>query len=453
MKARLHPYQERAVSFLREHNEAALLLDMGLGKTLITLTALCDLRLLGEDLGKVLVIAPLMPAKHTWPTEIEKWDHTSHLKVSMILGSAQAREQAVRAKADIYVINRENVVWLVEHFGRTWPFHTVIIDELSSFKSRTAKRFKALRRARPKIRRIWGLTGTPAPNGLMDLWAQINLIDEGERLGRRIGQYREKYFLPGARSGHIVYNWALRPHAEQAIYDRIADISLSMRAADELELPGRVDNVIEIELPPKALRAYRGFERDQVADIDDVEITATSAAALAGKLLQWANGAVYDDAGGYVETHGVKLDALSDILEGAQGQPVLVFYAYRHDLARLRHAFPQAEVLGNTSDDIVERWCAGEVPLLLAQPQQAGHGLNLQAGGHLIVWFGLTYNLEAYLQANARLDRQGQTMPVIVHHLVAKGTVDERVMEVLRGKKTLQDAMMDALRSVRKERK
>lgn len=412
---------------------------------MIALTALTDLRLLGEDVGKVLVVAPLMPARHTWPAEIAKWDHTQSLRVSLVMGTASERERAVRAAADVYVINRENVVWLTETFGRAWPFATVIVDELSSFKSRQAKRFKALRRMRPKIRRIWGLTGTPAPNGLMDLWAQMNLIDCGERLGRRIGQYRERYFVPGARSGHVIYDWALKPHAEEAIYEKISDISLSMRAADELELPGRVNNIVEVKLTEPQMRAYRAFERDQVADFGDQEITAASAASLANKLLQWANGAIYDDEQRAVEIHGVKIETLKGIVEEAQGQPVLVFYAYRHDLERLRAAFPQAEALDARATDLTDRWNAGAVPLLLAHPQQAGHGLNLQAGGHVIVWFGLTWSLEAYLQANARLDRQGQTECVIVHHLVARGTVDERVMEVLQGKKTLQDAMMDAL--------
>lgn len=394
----------------------------------------------------MLVIAPLMPAKHTWPEEIAKWDHTRGLRVSMVMGTAAERERAVCRRADVYVVNRENVAWLVESFGRRWPFPTVIVDELSSFKSRTAKRFKALKRVRPQVRRIWGLTGTPAPNGLMDLWAQMSLIDRGERLGARIGQYRERYFVPGARSGHVVYDWALRPKAEEAIYARIADVALSMRAADELELPGRVDNVVEVALAEPELRAYRAFERDQVADLGGQEVTAASAAALANKLLQWANGAVYDDEGGAVETHTGKLEALARIVEEAQGQPVLCFYAFRHDLERLQAAFPEAEVLGAGADGLVARWNAGEVPLLLAHPQQAGHGLNLQRGGHTVAWFGLTWSLEAYMQANARLDRQGQRSCVVVHHLVAKGTADERVMEVLAGKRSLQDAMMGALR-------
>lgn len=404
---------------------------------------------MGEDVGKALVIAPLMPAKHTWPTEAAKWDHTKDLRVSLVMGTAKERERAVRASADLYVVNRENVVWLTETFGRPWPFPTVIVDELSSFKSRTSKRFKALRRMRPKIRRIWGLTGTPAPNGLMDLWAQMNLIDCGERLGRRIGQYRERYFVPGARNGHVVYDWALRPGAETAIYERIADAALSMRAADELRLPGRVDNAVEVRLTDAQMRAYRAFERDQVADFGDQEVTAASAASLANKLLQWADGAVYDDEGGWAEVHGAKIEALRAIVEEAQGQPVLVFYAYRHDLERIRAAIPEAHVLDAGGSGLVQKWNAGEIPVLLAHPLQAGHGLNLQHGGHTIVWFGLTWSLEAYLQANARLDRQGQKDCVIVHHLITKGTADERVMEVLQGKQTLQDAMMDALKGER----
>ena len=451
MRATLHGYQEQAVAFLRDHNEAALLLDMGLGKTLITLTAICDLRLLGEELGKVLVIAPIMPAKHTWPAEIAKWDHTRSFEVSMVLGSASEREQAVRKRADIYIVNRENVVWLTELFGRRWPFQTVIIDELSSFKNQQSKRFKALRRVRPQIRRLWGLTGTPAPNGLMDLWAQMYLVDQGERLGKRIGQYRQRYFTPGARSGHIVYNWVLRPHADEAIHRQISDAALSMRASDKLRLPGRVDNTIEVELSAAEMKRYRAFERDQVADIAEHELTAASAAALTGKLMQWANGAIYDDEGKVVEVHRAKIAALEGIRDEAQGQPILVFYAYRHDLERLQNAFPTAETLGTDTDDLIERWNAGEVSMLLAQPQQAGHGLNLQEGGHMIVWFGLTWSLEAYQQANARLDRQGQTQTVIVHHLVAKGTRDEQAMLVLEGKQTVQDFLLNALKRAKGE--
>lgn len=446
MKARLHPYQETAVRWLRDHDEAALLLDMGLGKTLVTLTAITDLMAVGEDLGQILVIAPLMTARHTWPAEIAKWDHTHRLSCSLVLGAEAQRKAALAARADVYVVNRENVQWLSDFYGTRWPFETVVVDELSSFKNRQSKRFKALRKARPRIRRIWGLTGTPAPNGLMDLWAQMNLVDRGERLGRFIGGYRDRYFVPGQRSGHVVYGWALKPGAEDAIYRKVGDIALSMRARDKLDLPPRVDNVVSVELPEAAMEGYRSFERDQVSVLAEGDVTAASAAALANKLLQWANGAVYDDEGTAQEVHSAKLEALQAIVEEAQGQPVLAFYAFRHDLARLRASFPSAEVLDAGSDGLVERWNRGEVPLLLAHPQQAGHGLNLQGGGHIAVWFGLTWSLEAYLQANARLDRQGQAETVIVHHLVAKGTVDERVMEVLAGKRTLQDAMMDALR-------
>ncbi|MBS4895448.1 MAG: DEAD/DEAH box helicase [Gordonibacter pamelaeae] len=446
MKAVLHPYQETAAGWLRERPEAALLLDMGLGKTLIALTALVDLATVGEDVWPALVIAPLMTARHVWPAEVAKWDHTRHLRASLVLGSASEREAALRRPAEIYVVNRENVQWLTDRYGPRWPFRTVIVDELSSFKNHQAKRWKALRRVRPMIRRVWGLTGTPAPNGLMDLWAQMHLVDRGERLGRYIGPYRERYFSPGRRSGHVVYDWAPKPGAEDAIFRAIGDVALSMRAKDELELPGRVDNVVEVEMPPAAMAEYRRFERDQATELLGEEVTAASAAALANKLLQWADGAVYDDGGEAQEVHRAKLDALAGIIEEAQGQPVLVFYAFRHDLDRLRAAYPASKALGAHSGDLVERWNRGEVPLLLAHPQQAGHGLNLQDGGHIAVWFGLTWSLEAYLQANARLDRQGQKETTIVHHLVAKGTVDERVMDVLAGKRTLQDAMMDALR-------
>lgn len=444
MKAVLHPYQETGVAWLRERPEAALLLDMGLGKTLITLTALVDLMALGEDIGRVLIIAPLMTAKHVWPAEIAKWDHTAHLRCSLVVGSAAKREAALDQDADIYVINRENVQWLVDLYGNDWSFATVVIDELSGFKNRQSKRWRALRSIRSKIARLWGLTGTPAPNGLMDLWAQMNLIDRGQRLGRFIGGYRERYFDPGRRSGHVIFNWTLKPGAEDAIFRKIGDVALSMRSKDVLDLPARVSNVVEIELPD--LEAYRRFERDQVARFAEQEITAASAAALTTKLLQWTGGAVYDDEGKPCVVHEAKIDALRAILDEAQGQPVLVFYAYRSELERLCDAFPKARVLDARAEGLVEAWNAGDVPLLLAHPQQAGHGLNLQAGGHIIVWYGLTWSLEAYMQANARLDRQGQTETVSIHHLVATGTVDERVLDVLGGKRTLQDTMMDSLK-------
>ncbi|MEG1245231.1 DEAD/DEAH box helicase [Gordonibacter sp.] len=450
MKAVLHPYQEFCAQWLRDRNEAALLLDMGLGKTLITLTAITDLQTLGVDMGRILIIAPLMPARHTWPDEIAKWEHTKHLTYSLVVGSESKRKAALAHQADIYVINRENVVWLAEEYGSAWPFGTVVIDELSSFKNSRAHRFRALRKMRPYIKRIWGLTGTPAPNGLMDLWAQANLIDKGERLGRRIGGYRERYFSPGQRSGHVVYNWALKPGAEDRIYERIGDIAVSMRAKDKLRLPGRVDNVVEVELSDADRASYKTFERDQVMTLADAEVTAASAATVANKLLQFANGFIYDDTGEAVDIHAAKLDALADIVEAAQGQPVLVFYAFRRDRERLLGAFADAEALDAGADDgLIGRWNAGEVPLMIAHPQGCGHGLNLQAGGHIIVWYGLTWSLEAYLQANARLDRQGQTDTVIVHHLVAKGTVDERVMDVIAGKQAMQDAMMDALRDTK----
>jgi SNF2 family DNA or RNA helicase len=433
-----------------EHEAAALLLDMGLGKTLVTLTALCDLRLLGEATGRILVIAPLRVALHVWPAEIDKWDHTRGLTYSVAVGDERARSGALAADTDVCIINRENVAWLVEQCrGRRWPFETVVVDELSGFKSHRSKRFRALRSVRPWVRRVIGLTGTPAANGLIDLWAQMYLLDRGERLGGSVGGYRSRYFRPAQQSGRVVYRWAPRRGAEDAIHARIGDVAVSMRAKDVLGLPGRVDSVVEVELGDAGLRAYRRMEREQVLALEGRDVTAASAAVVAGKLLQMANGAVYDDEGGTVVLHGAKLDALREVVEGAQGSPVLCYYAYRHDLARLRAAFPGAVRIDEAG--AIDRWNRGEAPLMLAHPQSAGHGLNLQYGGHIVAWFGLTWSLELYQQANARLDRQGQAGTVVVHHIVAKGTMDERVMRVLQGKGSVQDALLDALRAERED--
>lgn len=451
VKPALHGYQERCVSWLLRHDEALLLLGMGLGKSLIVLAALSDLAMAGALDRPALVVAPLAVARVTWPGELAKWDLPAGLTMSVVVGSAAEREAALARCADIYVVNRENVAWLSRRYPKgAWPFGTLVVDELSGFKNRQAKRWRALKARRPECDRFWGLTGTPAPNGLMDLWAQVCLADGGDRLGRTIGAYRERYFVPGRRNGHVVFDWSLRPGAADEIYARIADISVSMRAADALALPGRVDNVVEADLGA-ALAGYRDFEQESVALIGGAPVTAASAGALAGKLAQYADGAVYADADGpyagtWREVHAAKLDALTRIVDEAQGQPVLVFYAYRHDAERIRRAFPQARVL-DSGGAAVASWNAGEVPLLLAHPASCGYGLNLQEGGSIAVWFGLTWDLAAYQQANARLDRQGQSGCVVVHHIVAKGTVDERIMRVLAGKATLQDEMMEAVRA------
>lgn len=446
MKAILHPYQEYSKNFILDHPYCALLLDMGLGKTLSSLTAIDELLHTFEIIENVLVIAPLSVAEKTWTDEIEKWDHLQHLTFSKVLGNPKQREEALFKKADVYLINRENVEWLVNYYQRNWPFKTVIIDELSSFKSSSAKRFKALRKVRPKMDRVIGLTGTPSPNSLMDLWAQMYLLDQGERLGKTITQYRNKYFVPAQKNGNIVYSWQLIPGAEEAIYNKISDICVSMKAKDYLRLPPRTENIIELDLNPTSWKQYKELEREYVLELEETDVVASNAATLSNKLLQLSNGAVYDENGDGREIHQEKLNALERVIEDAQGQSVLVFYQYQHDLERIQARFKQAKAL-NVSDGDIEKWNEGKIPLLLAHPQSAGHGLNLQKGGHIIVWFGLTWSLEFYQQANARLDRQGQTQPVIIHHLVTKGTIDEQVIKALQAKEQGQSALMAAVKA------
>ncbi|HAP4007593.1 TPA: DEAD/DEAH box helicase [Enterococcus faecalis] len=446
LKAILHPYQEYSKNFILDHPYCALLLDMGLGKTLSSLTAIDELLHTFEIIENVLVIAPLSVAEKTWTDEIEKWDHLQHLTFSKVLGNPKQREEALFKKADVYLINRENVEWLVNYYQRNWPFKTVIIDELSSFKSSSAKRFKALRKVRPKMERVIGLTGTPSPNSLMDLWAQMYLLDQGERLGKTITQYRNKYFAPAQKNGHIVYSWQLIPGAEEAIYNKISDICVSMKAKDYLQLPPRTENIIELDLNPTSWKQYKELEREYVLELEETDVVASNAATLSNKLLQLSNGAVYDENGDGREIHQEKLNALERVIEDAQGQSVLVFYQYQHDLERIQARFKQAKAL-NVSDGDIEKWNEGKIPLLLAHPQSAGHGLNLQKGGHIIVWFGLTWSLEFYQQANARLDRQGQTQPVIIHHLVTKGTIDEQVIKALQAKEQGQSALMAAVKA------
>lgn len=448
MKAILHQYQQYSVEWIEKNPYCALLLDMGLGKTLSSLTAIEELINTFGLVDRVLVIAPLSVATDTWPSEIDKWDHTKGLTFSQILGSKAKRLAALDKQADIYITNRENVVWLAEHYKTKWPFKTVIIDELSSFKASNSKRFKALRRVRPYMDRVIGLTGTPAPNTLIDLWPQIYLLDQGERLGKTITTYRNRYFYPGRSNGHVVYNWNLKPGAEQEIYEAISDIAVSMKARDYLNLPARINNTVEVQLNKREQVLYDQLEKDYVLELaqGETEIVASNAAVLSNKLLQMANGCIYDDEGAPQVIHDQKIEALKRIIEEAQGQPVLVFYTYKHDLARIKEAIPDVVDLDVKRGD-VKKWNEGEIPILLAHPQSAGHGLNLQHGGHIVVWFGLTWSLEYYQQANARLDRQGQTESVIVHHLVARGTLDEHVMEVLAGKEQGQDALLDAVKA------
>ena len=439
-----HEYQKRAIDMTVRLPRIGLLLDMGLGKTVITMTAIQELMYDRFEVSRVLVIAPKRVAEDTWSREHEKWDHLRELSISRVLGTAQQRKAALQADADIYVIGRDNVVWLTSQL-KDWPFDMVVIDELSSFKNPQAKRFRALRKVMPRVKRVVGLTGTPSPNGLMDLWAEIYLLDRGERLGRTLGAYREEFFRPGARNGYVVYKWLPRHGAEKQIQKRISDICVSMSAADYLQLPDRIDNVIPVKLNDKEMAAYRQMEQEQLLQVEDESVFALSAAAVMTKLLQIANGCVYlQDS--VVRIHTAKAEALEEIME-ATAEPVLVFYSFQHDISAIRERIPDARMLEGPQD--IAAWNAGEIRVLLAHPASVGYGLNLQDGGHVIVWYGLTWSLELYQQANARLHRQGQEKPVIIHHLIAEGTVDEQVMKALKAKDTSQAALLAAL----KERK
>ena len=402
------------------------------------------------DAIRVLVIAPLRVADDTWARETEKWDHLKHLRISKVLGSADVRRKALKADADIFVINRENVEWLVGELGTNWDFDTVVIDELSSFKNGQSKRFRALRRVRPMMKRVIGLTGTPAPNSLMDLWPEIYLLDQGERLGKTITGYRDRYFTPGARSGHVVYEWKEKQEAEQRIYDAISDIAVSMKSEDWLELPERIDRVVPIKLNEQARELYKKLEKDMLLPYMDADVVAITAAVLSNKLLQMASGAVYDEERGVKLIHDAKLDALEDIIEAANGKPVMVFYNFKHSLSRIQQRFPQTQILRKGKDgtqDIFD-WNNDKIPLLLLHPKSAGHGLNLQESScQTVVWFDQIWSLEEDQQANARVHRQGQTRRIVVMRLVAEGTMDEDAVDALERKAAGQDALMDAVKA------
>ncbi len=448
-ESNLHEYQKHAVRHIIEHPYCGLLMEMGLGKSVSTLTAIRQLMDDYLEVNKVLVIAPKRVAETTWSDEIEKWEHLGGIRISKILGTAKQRASALKADADIYLINRENVVWLVAKLQGYWPFDMLVIDELSSFKSAKSARFKALRLVRPKISRVVGLTGTPAPNGLIDLWSQIYLLDLGERLGKTITGYRIKYFHPGRSNGQVVFDYKLNSGSEEAIYKQIGDICISMKAEDYLQLPDRIDRTVEIHFPEKVMEKYLEFEKQQVLAMEDTDgdISAVNAAALSNKLLQYANGAIYDSERNVHEIHAEKLEALEEIVEAANGQPVLVFFSFRHDVSRIMTTLKKYHPKEIAGPEDVASWNAGKISVLLAHPAGAGHGLNLQAGGHIIVWFGLPWSSELYLQANARLYRQGQGKPVIVHHLIAKGTMDEDVVRALTDKVNKQDALMQAVKA------
>lgn len=443
MRYKPHNYQTVATRFVEDHPQAAILLGMGLGKTVITLTAIWTLLLDSFHVRRALIVAPLRVARDTWPAEITKWDHLEGLSVAVAVGSKQARLDAVAQQAMVTIINRENIPWLVKHLGDAWPYDMVVIDELSSFKNHRAQRFKALASVRHRVSRIVGLTGTPASNGLMDLWAQFRLLDGGERLGRFITHFRNRWFVPDQRNGQQVFTYKPRPGAEEEIYEAIGDITLSMRTTDHLQLPELTITTHTVTLDPKECKAYEQLRDEMVLDLDGQMIDAANAAALSGKLLQLASGAVYDEHGNTIHVHDRKLDALEDLYEAANGQPLLVAYWFKHDAARIRARFPEARELKTSAD--ISDWNARKIPLALIHPASAGHGLNLQAGGSLLVWFSLTWSLELYQQTNARLYRQGQQVPVTITHLAADNTLDDGVLAALDNKDTTQAALIDAV--------
>ena len=450
MKYTPHEYQTYATEFIKAHPISAVFLDMGLGKTSITLTAVADMLRDSFEVWRVLVIAPLRVALNTWPAEIEKWDHLQGLSYAVAVGNEKERRAAFVKHADITIINRENLQWLVDYSGIPFDFDMVVIDELSSFKNHQSKRWKAMMKVRPRVKHIVGLTGTPASNSLMDLWAEFRVLDMGERLGRFITAYRTDYFTPDKRNGQIVYSYKLLPGAEDAIYRQISDITISMKSTDYLPMPELVSSEYAVYLSEEEKKRYEQLKRDLVLSLGDAEITAANAASLSGKLSQMANGAIYDDNGEVIQIHDRKLDALEDIIEAANGKPVLVAYWFKHDLTRISERLRKLRIPFSRLDssDSIRGWNSGEIPVGLIHPASAGHGLNLQSGGSCLVWFGLTWSLELYQQTNARLWRQGQTAKtVVVRHIVTKGTIDERVMKALFQKELTQTALIDAVKS------
>lgn len=446
----LHPYQQYTVEFIKSNPISAVFLDCGLGKTSITLTAICDLLFDSFEIRKVLCICPIRVGLNSWPMELEKWSHLKDISYSIAIGSEAERKAALMRKADIYIINRENVQWLIEGSGIPFDYDMVVIDELSSFKNHNTKRFRSLLKVRPRVNRIVGLTGTPASNGLMDLWAEFRILDMGKRLSRFITKYRTDYFQPDKRNGQIVYSYKPLPYAEDAIYRQISDITISMKAADHLKMPELVSSEYSVRLSDDEKQKYTDLKQEMVLSLGDAEITAANAASLSGKLSQMANGAIYDDNGEVIQIHDRKLDALEDIIEAANGKPILVAYWFKHDLTRISERLKKLHIPFSQLDDStsIRRWNNGEIPVALIHPASAGHGLNLQSGGSTIVWFGLTWSLELYQQTIARLWRQGQSAEtVVVQHIIAKGTIDERIMKVLSQKEHTQTALIDAVKA------
>lgn len=445
-----HTYQKYAIQFIRENPVVALLLDMGLGKTAITLMAINSLMYDDFDVGKVLIVAPLRVAKNTWPSEIQKWDQLKGLTYSLVTGSATQRKKALEKDADIYIINRENVPWLVNTSGVEWKWDMLVLDELSSFKNHQTARHKALMKVRPKVRRVVGLTGTPSSNGLMDLFAEYKVLDMGERLGKFIGQYRLNYFKPDRFNGNIVYSYKLLPFAEEKIYEKISDITISMKAIDYLDMPELISNEYPVVLEEDELKQYQEMKKQLILSTPEHEVTAANAASLSNKLSQFSNGAVYTDDGDVITFHDKKLDALEDVIESANGKPMLVAYYYKHDYDRIT---ARLEALGVNyskidTDESISKWNKGEIAVGLLHPQSCGHGINLQEGGNTLIWFGITWSLELYQQTIGRLYRQGQnSKTVTVIHLVTQGTIDERILKALSDKDTTQSALIDAVKA------
>lgn len=450
MKYEPHDYQRYATKYIESHSVAAVFLDMGLGKTSITLTALNDLLFDYFDAHRILVVAPLRVARNTWSDEIEKWDHLKDLQFSIAVGTEAERLSAFKRQADIYIINRENLQWLIEKSDVPFDFDMVVIDELSSFKNHQAKRFKSLMKVRPKVKRMVGLTGTPSSNGLMDLFAEFKILDMGARLGRFIGQYRMTYFKPDKMNGPIVYSYKPLLGAEQAIYEKISDITISMKAADHLKMPELINSKYLVHLSEKEKKKYEDMKAELVLALPEGEITAANAASLSGKLSQMANGAVYADDESILSIHDRKLDALEDIIEAANGKTVLVAYWFKHDLMRIEERLKSKDIPFEKldSDASIKKWNKGELPVALIHPASAGHGLNLQSGGSTLVWFGITWSLELYQQTVARLYRQGQSEGTVTNiHIVTKNTIDERIMKALLEKDKTQSALIDAVKA------
>ena len=450
MKFIPHSYQRYAIDFIENNPVSALLLDMGLGKTSITLSALNDLLFDYFDVHRILIVAPLRVARNTWSDEIAKWDHLKDLQFSIVVGTEAERIAALNAKADIYIINRENVQWLIEKSGHPFNFDMLVIDELSSFKNHQAKRFKALMKVRPKVKRVVGLTGTPSSNGLMDLFAEFKILDMGARLGRFIGQYRNTYFKPDKVNGPIVYSYKLLPGAEDAIYERISDITISMKATDLLKMPELINTKYMVHLSDKEKKKYEDMKKELVLALPEGEITAANAASLSNKLSQMANGAVYSDDEGIIPIHERKLDALEDIIEAANGKPILIAYWFKHDLMRIEERLKSKgiEYQKLDSDSSIKKWNNKELPVALIHPASAGHGLNLQSGGSTLAWFGLTWSLELYQQTVARLYRQGQSSgTVTLIHILTGETVDERMMTALAEKDSTQATLINAVKA------